>query len=72
MHIPILDLQLCSSPRGCQEVIFVPLKLNAVQWWGKEKKKKEGISCEVKQLRKVNEAKVSAHGKPGGVRSAPR
>lgn len=59
-HISVLDPQ--------QEVIFMSLKLNTTQGgagWG-------SISCEVNQLRKVNEAKASAHGKPGGVRSAPR
>lgn len=59
-HIPVLDPQ--------QEVIFMSLKLNPTQVGGGE----GSISCEVKQLGKVNEAKASAHRKPGGVKSAPR
>lgn len=39
----------------------MPLELNATQWG-----EKKSISCEVKQLGKVNEAKASARGKPGG------
>lgn len=46
----------------------MPSQLNAVQRRGEKKK---GVPYEVKQLSKVNEAKVSAGGKAGGVGRAP-
>lgn len=51
-----------------QGIIFMPSQLNAVQRRGEKKK---DVPYEVKQLSKVNEAKVSAGGKAGGVGRAP-